>query len=61
MVYYTIPVWDLAKIYQRIISKKPQSFFDCGCATGKLLKQVEQMGLQAQGIDVKKYTPQNPQ
>lgn len=60
-VYYTIPVWDLAKIYQRIIGQKPTSFFDCGCATGELLKQAEQMGMRVRGIDVKTYAPQNPQ
>ena len=38
-VFCTLPVKDIAKIYENETGKKPTSFFDCGCATGELLKK----------------------
>lgn len=54
-VFCTLPVKDIAKIYENETGKKPTSFFDCGCATGELLKQAESMNMRVQGIDIKKY------
>lgn len=53
--FYTLPVKTLSTIYENETGKKPTSFFDCGCATGELLKQAEKMGMRVHGIDVKKY------
>lgn len=54
-VFYTLPVKDIAQIYENETGKKPTSFFDCGCATGELLQQAENMNMRVQGIDIKKY------
>ncbi len=54
-VFCTLPVKDLVKIYEKEIGSKPTSFFDCGCATGELLRQAESMNMRVQGIDIKKY------
>lgn len=53
--FYTLPFNTLANLYEKETGKKPTSFFDCGCSTGKLLKQAESQGLTVQGIDIKKY------
>lgn len=53
--FYTLPVKTLADIYEKETGKKPTSFFDCGCATGELLKQAEKMDMRVQGIDIQKY------
>lgn len=53
--FYTLPVKTLVSIYEAETREKPTSFFDCGCATGELLKQAEKMGMRVQGIDIKKY------
>ena len=54
-VFCTLPVKEIAKIYENETGKKPTSFFDCGCATGELLKQAEKMNMHVQGIDIKRY------
>lgn len=52
---FSIPVSDLVGIYKSYIGKTPKSFFDCGCATGELLRQAEELGIKAHGIDIKTY------
>lgn len=52
---YSVPVVGLVQLYRAYIGSRPYSFFDCGCATGELLKQAEEMGINAIGIDIKLY------
>lgn len=54
-VFCTLPVKTLAEIYEKETGEKAKSFFDCGCATGELLKQAEKMNMKVQGIDVRSY------
>lgn len=52
---YSIPVIELVNIYKSYYHRKPNSFFDCGAAIGELVRQADNLGLDAHGIDVKKY------
>lgn len=52
---YSVPVTELAKIYQSYYGKMPKSFFDCGAAIGELVHQATNLGMDARGIDIKKY------
>lgn len=52
---YSIPVTELIKIYKSYLQKIPKSFFDCGAAVGELVYQADMLGLEATGIDIKKY------
>ncbi len=54
-VYFTLPVPALTDIYQDKTGEQATSFFDCGCGTGVLLHQAEEMGLRVKGIDVTAY------
>lgn len=53
--FYTLPIKTIMGIYEKETGKKPTSFFDCGCATGELLRQAEAQGMNVMGIDVRKY------
>ncbi len=57
---YTHPVKKIANLYQEEFGEKPMSFFDCGCASGKLLVQAEKMGMRVNGIDVRDYNTIHP-
>lgn len=52
---FSIPVCNLAEIYRSYYGKNPNSFFDCGAAVGELIHQAEELGMQASGIDIKRY------
>lgn len=52
---FSIPAYRLARMYESRIGRAPKSFFDCGAATGEILRQAEDMGIQASGIDIKQY------
>ncbi|MCM1294382.1 MAG: hypothetical protein NC311_02370 [Muribaculaceae bacterium] len=54
-IMYSIPMVGLVQLYRRYVGGRPYSFFDCGCATGELVRQAEEMGICATGIDVKQY------
>lgn len=54
-VYFTLPMTTLTTLYQEKTGQQAKSFFDCGCGTGKLLNQAEEMGLSVKGIDVAQY------
>jgi SAM-dependent methyltransferase len=54
--FYTINMNDLVKIYQSCMFwEVPKTFFDCGCGPGELIRQAESLGIQAFGMDVKRY------
>lgn len=55
MIMYSIPVVGLIQLYRRYVGGRPDSLFDCGCATGEIIRQAEELGIMATGIDVKKY------
>lgn len=52
---YSVPVARLVEMYSRRIGSRPASFFDCGAAVGELVRQADDMGIRASGIDIKKY------
>ena len=52
---FSIPAHRLARMYKSRIGRAPESFFDCGAATGEILRQAEDIGIQANGIDIKQY------
>lgn len=52
---FTVPVSAQVEMYQARLGAMPKSFFDCGCATGELIKQASNLGLDARGIDIQKY------
>lgn len=53
--YFTVPVKTLVALYHKKTGQTARSFFDCGCANGELLRQAENMGLCAKGIDIKRF------
>jgi len=55
MIMYSIPAVGLVQLYRRYIGGRPDSLFDCGCATGEIIRQAEDLGICATGIDVKSY------
>lgn len=55
MIMYSIPVVGLIQLYRRYVGGRPDSLFDCGCATGEIIRQAEDLGIMATGIDVKQY------
>ena len=56
-IIFTQPLKEITKLYQKELGEKPLSFFDCGCASGKLLVQAENMGMRVNGIDIREYKP----
>ncbi len=52
---YTRPIKDIVQAYQDEFHEKPSTFFDCGCASGHLMVQAENMGMTVNGIDIKEY------
>ena len=54
-VMFSIPVARLVKMYEARMGHGPQSFFDCGAATGELVRQADELGLDVGGIEIKKY------
>lgn len=57
---FSVPVKKLAEIYKAHYHKMPKSFFDCGAAVGELIRQAEEMGVSARGIDIKRYPTNFP-
>ena len=49
----------LAQEYDKIFRAKPKSFFDCGAAIGMVVRLAFDYGMDARGIDIKKYPPQH--
>ena len=56
--YYTmfsIPPDLLAAKFAQTFGYAPKSFFDCGAATGVIVRRAQRLGMDAHGIDIKKY------
>ena len=45
----------LAVLYKKHYGKKPKTFFDCGAATGVVIKLAMEYGMDARGVDVRDY------
>ena len=57
---FSVPVKKLVEIYKAHHHKMPNTFFDCGAAVGELIRQAEELGLSAHGIDIKRYPTNFP-
>ena len=57
---FSIPPKMLARVYKSHYGKKPQTFFDCGAATGVIVQMALNCGMDAYGIDIKKYPTFQP-
>jgi len=56
---FSVPPSMLAQEYDKIFRAKPKSFFDCGAAIGMVVRLAFDYGMDARGIDIKKYPPQH--
>lgn len=54
-VMCSVPPKMLASVYKQHYGKKPKTFFDCGAATGVIVKLAMDYGLDARGIDIRDY------
>lgn len=52
---YSIPPILLIKLYQAYFHQKPKSFFDCGAACGGIVQMALDCGIDAHGVEIKKY------
>ena len=57
---FTIPLSSLVEMYRTRLGRVPKSFFDCGAAIGYMVCAADKMGMQARGIDVRRYTYPQP-
>ena len=51
----SVPPKLLAVLYKRHYGKKPKTFFDCGAATGVVIKLAMEYSMDARGVDVRDY------
>lgn len=58
-IMFSVPPKLLAQEYKEQFHKRPKTFFDCGAATGVVVKLAMDCGMDARGIDVKQYPPQH--
>ena len=56
---FSIPPEILMCEYIKTFKEKPKTFFDCGAATGFIVFLAQKLGMDAQGIDIKKYPRQS--
>lgn len=54
-VMCSVPPKMLASVYKQHYGKRPKTFFDCGAATGVIVKLAMDYGLDARGIDIRDY------
>ena len=54
-VMCSVPPKMLASVYKQHYGKKPKTFFDCGAATGVIVKLAMDAGMNARGVDVLNY------
>ncbi|MBO7042470.1 MAG: hypothetical protein J6W08_01225 [Alphaproteobacteria bacterium] len=52
---FSIPPKMLAAEFENTFSYRPKTFFDCGAATGVIVWLALRAGMDARGIDIKKY------
>ena len=55
---FSIPPEMLAAEFTNTFGRPPKTFFDCGAATGVIVWRAQRLGMDARGIDVKKYPQQ---
>lgn len=51
----SVPPKLLAVLYKKHYGKKPKTFFDCGAATGVVIKLAMDYGMDARGVDIRDY------
>lgn len=54
-VMCSVPPKLMAVLYKNHYGKKPKTFFDCGAATGVVIKLAMDAGMDARGVDVRDY------
>lgn len=54
-IMFSVPPKMLSRVYKDYYGKKPKTFFDCGAATGVIVQMALNYGMDARGIDIKKY------
>lgn len=54
-IMFSIPPEMLAAEFQNTFGHAPKSFFDCGAATGFIVRRAQRLGMDARGVDIKKY------
>ncbi len=59
-IMFSIPPELLAWAYLFKIGVAPKTFFDCGAATGEIVLRALRAGMDARGIDIKRYPKQPP-
>lgn len=52
---FSIPPKMLIDEFVNKFGYKPKTFFDCGAATGVIVFMAQRLGMDARGIDIKKY------
>lgn len=57
-IMFSIPPSMLSKQYKNILHRKPKTFFDCGAALGVIVQMAIKDGMDARGIDIRKYPEQ---
>ena len=58
-IMFSIPPELLAAAFAQKMGYAPKTFFDCGAATGEIVWRAEKLGMDARGIDIRKYPYQN--
>lgn len=54
-VMFSVPPKLMAVLYKNYYGKKPKTFFDCGAATGVVIRLAMDAGMDARGVDVRNY------
>lgn len=57
-IMFSVPPSMLADTYEAHFGHKPKTFFDCGAATGMIIRLALDYGMDAHGIDIRKYPEQ---
>ena len=57
-IMFSLPPLMLIEEYKARFKREPKTFFDCGAAIGMIVRLAIDCGLDAHGIDIKKYPPQ---
>lgn len=60
-IMFSIPPEMLISAFKNKIGRAPKTFFDCGAATGEIVWRAGKLGMNARGIDVKRYPYQTAQ
>lgn len=57
-IMFSLPPSMMAEKYKEYFNQKPKTFFDCGAAIGIIVQLAMDYGMDARGIDVRKYPDQ---